>query len=149
MDASAELIAPCPAAELFGWVDDLSRYPLWSGLIHHVAPLAADDASGNPAWLVELRARIGPMTRSKRLRMVRTVHHRPSAAVFERRELDGRRHAAWVLSAEVEPLPPGSRLHIDLHYGGTLWTGGLLERALADQIERGAARLSALVTSPG
>jgi hypothetical protein len=28
-----------------------------------------------------------------------------------------------------------------LHYGGTLWTGGIMERVLADQIEAGRGRL--------
>jgi hypothetical protein len=34
-----------------------------------------------------------------------------------------------------------------LHYGGALW-GPVLERLLADEIERGRARLLALVSAP-
>jgi hypothetical protein len=30
---------------------------------------------------------------------------------------------------------------VDLHYGGTLFTGGVLERLLADQIVQGRERL--------
>jgi hypothetical protein len=39
-------------------------------------------------------------------------------------------------------------MRVELYYGGTLWTGGILERVLADHIERGRENLRALV-SPG
>ena len=103
---------------------------------------SARTIDGRPAWHVELRARLGPMARSKRLRMVRTVHDAPSAAVFERAELDGRKP----LAVGAHGRGPGDgddecELDVDLHYGGSLWTGGLLERALTDQIEQGRERL--------
>ncbi len=145
MDVHAELSAQCGPDELFGWVDDLDRYPAWTTLIHRVER-TADTAGGPPAWNVELRARLGPMARSKRLRMVRTVHDRPSGAVFERAELDGRSHSPWVLTVELTQRGEFvTDLAVDLHYGGTLWTGGLLERALTDQIEAGRDRLHELV----
>ena len=103
---------------------------------------------GEPAWQVELRARVGPFARSKRLRMRRTVHdtvdHR---VVFERAEADGRTHSPWVLRAEVLQRDGASTLHMHLHYGGALWTGGVLERVLGDQITSGRERLVALVSS--
>jgi hypothetical protein len=34
-----------------------------------------------------------------------------------------------------------------LHYGGRLWTGGVMERVLTDQIEAGRERLTALLVS--
>lgn len=146
MDVHAELSAPCRPDELFGWVDDLSRYPAWTTLVHRVEP-AAPGPDGRPAWSVELRARLGPMARSKRLRMVRTVHEHPSGAVFERAELDGRAHSPWVLTVELTPQgDTRTDLAVDLHYGGSLWTGGLLERALTDQIETGRDRLHDLVS---
>lgn len=147
MRVTADLRASCPPEALFAWVDDLDRYPPWMELVHRVEP-AGTDAQGRPAWQVELRARLGPMSRSKRLRMVRTVHEPHSLAVFERDEDDGRRHALWSLRAEVAADGGASRLDVELLYGGTLWTGGLLERALADQIERGRERLQELVSEP-
>ena len=103
---------------------------------------------GRPAWAVELRARLGPLARSKRLRMERTVHDTERhVAVFERVERDGRHHSPWVLRAEVVGDGEGSALHMHLHYGGALWTGGLMERALTDQITAGRERLSALVSA--
>lgn len=145
MDVHAELSAPCSPAELFVWVDDLARYPSWTSIVHSVTPLGDDDA-GRPVWQVELRARLGPMARSKRLRMVRTVHQPPDAAVFERAELDGRTHSPWVLTVEVGEREGASSLAVDLHYGGSLWTGGILERALTDQIEAGREQLRELVS---
>jgi hypothetical protein len=79
------------------------------------------------------------------LRMVRTVRE-PGEVVFERRETDGRRHAPWVLTGRLQATDRGSRLDVHLHYGGTLWTGGVLERILADQITSGRERLLALVS---
>jgi Polyketide cyclase / dehydrase and lipid transport len=146
VDVHAALEAPCPPDELFVFVDDLGRYPAWVDLVHRAEPVVADD--GAHEWQIELRARIGPFARSKQLRMRRTVHD-PDAhvAVFERREVDGRSHSPWVLRAEVTPTAEGSALQMHLHYGGGLWTGGVLERALADQITNGRERLLNLVRS--
>ncbi|MGB8860705.1 MAG: SRPBCC family protein [Ilumatobacteraceae bacterium] len=144
MDVHASLEAPCGADRLFGFVDDLVQYPAWMDLLHHVEPVAGDE----PSWQVELRARVGPLARSKRLRMRRTVHD-PAAhrVVFERAEADGRRHSPWVLKAEVSEHGDTSTLHMHLHYGGALWTGGVLERVLGDQITNGRERLTDLVRS--
>ena len=78
--------------------------------------------------------------------MERTEHDPVGHRVrFERRELDGRRHAPWVLSATVLTADDGSTLTMQLHYGGKLWTGGVLERVLNEQIQQGRTRLLALV----
>ena len=144
----ATLEAPCSADRLFAFVDDLGEYPAWMDLAHRVEPLAADTGSGAPAWQVELRARVGPFARSKRLRMVRTVHDTGAhQVVFERAENDGRSHSPWVLRAHIDEAAGNSTLHMHLQYGGSLWTGGVLERVLADQITSGRERLHALVRS--
>jgi hypothetical protein len=64
--------------------------------------------------------------------------------VFERDELDGRAHSAWVLRAEVAPRPDGSRLAMHLYYSGRLWAP-VLDRLLGEEIERAQARLGDLV----
>lgn len=141
MDVHATLDAPCTADVLFAQVDDLVRYPQWVDLVHRAEPVDGG------AWQVELRARLGPLARSKRLRMERTVHDTTEhVAVFERVEVDGKKHSPWVLRAEVTEADGSSTLHMHLHYGGGLWTGGVLERALADQITNGRERLTALVS---
>jgi hypothetical protein len=106
-----------------------------------------DDPEGRPAWIVELRARVGPLARSKRLRMVRSEAVSDQLVAFERAELDGREHARWALRADLEPAAGGSVLTMRLSYGGSLWTGGLLDRVLADEIRRGSASLIEVVTA--
>jgi hypothetical protein len=140
---TADLDAPCSPSALFSWVDDLSRYPSWLSIVTRAERFASDPA----AWSVDLRGRIGPFARSKRLRMVRTVHQPPSLAVFERREDDGRQHAPWILRAEVTPRSDGSHLTMHLRYEGAFW-GPVIERLLADEIEQGRARLLSLVSPP-
>lgn len=150
MDVHASLVAPCDADVLFGLVDDLSVYPHWVDLVHRADALSASewDVVSDAVWLVELRARIGPLARSKRLRMKRTEHDVIARrVVFTRAEADARRHSAWILTADVTPVAEGASLTMHLHYGGGLWTGGVLERALADQITSGRARLAALASA--
>ncbi len=150
MDVHASLEAPCAADVLFGLVDDLAVYPHWVDLVHRADPLSTGewDVVSDAVWQIELRARIGPLARSKRLRMKRTEHDLIARhVVFTRSEADARRHGAWVLTADVKPADTGSTLTMHLHYGGGLWTGGVLERALADQITNGRARLAALASA--
>jgi hypothetical protein len=149
VDVTATFDAEVSAEELFAVVERLDGYPEWLSI---VAGVAADggaeggDEGGDEAWLVELRGRIGPLARSKRLRMERTRHEPRRRVRFERRELDGRQHAPWVLEAAVEPTTTGSRLTMHLHYGGS-FGGGLLERMLRDEIEASRPRLRDRLTA--
>lgn len=155
VDVTADFAADCEPAVLFAHVADLDRYPAWLGIVHRavVDPLHMDldvhrdgAADNPPAWTVDLRGRLGPMARSKRLRMVRTVFDAPTRVRFERAELDGRNHSAWVLDARVDATATGSQLTVDLHYGGT-FGGALLRRMLVDEIERSRPRLAELVAA--
>jgi uncharacterized protein YndB with AHSA1/START domain len=142
VDVVASLDAPHPPEDVFPWVEDLERYPEWLDIVPRATQADPVDGDEGPAWVVDLRGRLGPLARSKRLRMVRMDHHPSDRVVFERREVDGRRHAAWVLRATVASQPGGSRLTMHLHYGGGLW-GPVLERLLTDEIERSRPRLLA------
>ena len=145
------LAAPCDPATLFAWVDDLARYPDWLDIVPRAVPVEPRDGDPGPAWSVDLRGRLGPFARSKRLRMVRTRHDPPHAVRFERREHDGRQHADWILEATVAPADgegAGSVLTMHLHYGGSL-VGPVVEKLLADEIRRSKPRLLGLVASPG
>jgi hypothetical protein len=144
MDITAMLDAPHPPAELHPWLDDLGRYPEWLDLVPRATPVEAHPADVGPAWSVDLRGRLGPFARAKRLRMVRTACEAPTHARFERAEHDGREHSAWVLDAEVAATDEGSRLTMRLHYGGRLWMP-VLDRLLAEEIERSRPRLLALL----
>lgn len=145
MDVTTSLDAPHVPDVVFPWVADLTLYPAWLELVVRATPEA--DASGAPAWpawSVDLRGRLGPLARSKRLRMIRTALDPGHSVRFERAELDGREHSAWVLEATVDEVPDGSRLGVRLHYGGGLF-GPMLEKVLAEQIERSRPRLLACI----
>jgi Polyketide cyclase / dehydrase and lipid transport len=144
MDRTESVEAPCPPDRLFALVDDLGRYPSWLDIVVAAEPATAADGDAGPAWDVELRGRLGPLARSKRLRMVRTVHEPPGKVVFERREPGDRPRSPWILTAVVDETPAGSALTMSLHYGGSLW-GPMIERLLADEVERARPRLVELV----
>jgi len=145
---------PAPPSAVFPIVAALDGYERWLGLVHEATPEPtperigdADRAVDEPAWSVELRARVGPFARSKRLRMVRRAHEPDRLVEFERSELDGKQHARWALRVEVEPAGVGSAIvTMHLTYDGALWTGGLLDRVLEDEIRRGRTGLAELVS---
>jgi len=150
MQIERDTEVPGAPERVFALVDDLSAYPRWMDLVHevHEVPAIEDQRT----WDVELRAQVGPFARSKRLRMVRTVHEPGRRVVFERAEIDGRRHSSWILSATLNPVSNSessdaehTRLVMTLTYGGNLWTGAVLQRVLDDHVERGANALCALL----
>jgi Polyketide cyclase / dehydrase and lipid transport len=129
---------------VFRHLATLDGYPSWMRLVHRVEPVEPDE--GRPAWWVELRARVGMFTRSKQLRMVRTVFEPDRRVRFERIQFDERDHATWVMTATTEPADADTRVLVTLEYGGRLWTGGLLERVLAEEVRNGHDALSRLVS---
>ncbi|MFN0029447.1 MAG: hypothetical protein ACKV2O_20015 [Acidimicrobiales bacterium] len=159
----ANLVATCTPTDLFRWVEDLDWYPRWLDLVHQATPLPPEPGgfsseAEDRRWAVVLSAAVGPLRRSKRLTMARTIHQPataptaptaptdPTARVrFERREPDGKAHAAWVLDAEVKPHPEGAELVMTLSYDGRWW-GPLIEGLLAEQINRARPKLAALAT---
>lgn len=151
VDLHADLEADCTPEALFEVVGGLDSYDRWLEIVPRTSPAEPIDGDPGPAWSVTLRGRLGPLARSKRLRMVRTEHRAPTGdepgvAVFERHEVDGRDHATWRLTATVDATATGSRLVMALHYGGSLWVP-LLDRLLASEIDASRARLRALVES--
>jgi hypothetical protein len=141
VDVTATLAADVGADVLYDVVQDLGTYPSWLDIVPRADPVGADDGDPGPAWSVDLRGQVGPLRRSKRLRMVRTWDVRPGHVRFERRELDGRSHSPWVLDASIGGTGDGtSELVMRLHYGGSLWVP-MLDRMLADEIERSRPRL--------
>lgn len=128
------------------FIADLTAYPGWLRFVHRAGVADVADPDGRAAWNVELRARVGPFARSKQLRMVRVREVENRAARFERVELDGRDHANWILDAALEPLDgERSRLTMQLSYDGQLWTGGLLDRVLRDEIAKARESLDQAV----
>ena len=120
---------------------DLAQYPHWLDIVHSVAV----DENADSAWIIELRGKVGPFARSKRLRMVRTSDDANTSVVFERSEVDGRNHSEWKLTVFFAGAGNETEVSVELFYGGSMFGGGILERMLADQIERSRPKLVALL----
>ncbi len=137
---AAEL--PADADRIAEVLRDLANYPDWLEIVRRVEPTdpAPDDVG--PAWMVTLRAKVGPLARSKRLRMVRTID-RVDNLRFERAEVDGRDHAPWILDAHLSGDDP-CRVSVELRYEGRLWSAPL-EAVLGSQVDDAIPRLQALV----
>lgn len=134
MRRSSSVVLGVPAEQVRPWLAGLDSYPAWMPLVHAARQVGPD------VWDVEIRARVGPLARSKRLRMRRAVDQ-PSRIVFVREETDGRVHAPWTLEVCIDAQGDGCSVSVELVYGGSLWTGGLLDKVLAQQIEAGKAGL--------
>jgi hypothetical protein len=115
MDIDEMLLTGADVTELYDFVSDLGNYPDWLGLVARVDPEGDPTCDPRGSWIVELRGRIGPFARSKRLRMVRTAAERPLRVRYERIELDGRVHAPWELTAQIEATGDGAQLSMRLH----------------------------------
>ena len=144
MQVVEELPTEASGTVLFAAVSDLGTYSQWLTIVPKAEPAAADPGDPGPAWSVDLRGRLGPFARSKRLRMVRSEFDEPRHVRFERRELDGRNHSAWVLDAQVLDEPGGARLVMTLDYGGNRWMP-VLDRLLHQEIERSKPQLLAIL----
>ncbi|MFI5040607.1 MAG: hypothetical protein ACHQNA_01950 [Acidimicrobiales bacterium] len=146
MDLRAEVELPCTLAAAHGELDELDGYPEWLGIVRSTARAAADGDDAGPAWWVDLGAGVGPLQRTKRVRMARTAVDRSSIR-FERRETDGVEHAPWALSVELEEgvgRETVTFITLSLWYGGTAWVP-LLDAVLATEVRRAGRRLVARV----
>jgi uncharacterized protein YndB with AHSA1/START domain len=147
MHTVVDVDLPVPPERVWPHVADLAAYPAWMRLVHRAEAVADIEEHNDPQWDVELRGRVGPFARSKRLRMARTVHEPIRAVRFERAQHDGRDHAQWVLTATLQPADgAGSKLTMDLLYTGGLWTGGVLDRVLENEIRLGQDGLLQVVS---
>lgn len=140
MDLDASTALRATPERVFAEVADLATYPGWLGIVQAAQPAPAHDDDPGPAWTVDLGMSLGPLTRTKRVRMVRTAHQHPERARFERVEHDGRTHSSWVLSARVEPEGEGARVTLGVHYGGAARIPGI-DMLLREEVRRAGERL--------
>lgn len=153
MELEAALHTPAPPAAVIAYVAELDRYPQWMALVHAASRVADAEI---PTWDVELRAKVGPFARSKRLRMVRTEYVEGSMTriVFERREIDGRQHAGWRLEVTIRsndaptqdssPHRSDTHLVMHLHYDGRFFVS-VVEAILQQNVDAGRRRLGELL----
>ena len=140
VDLTASAALDVPPERVFEEVADLSTYPGWLGIVHGARPAGPHGDDPGPAWLVDVGARLGPLRRTKRVRMVRVEHQPPTLVSFERREHDGRSHPPWILTAGVEASGAGSLLTVALHYGGAP-SLPLVDVVLGEEMRRARGRL--------
>ena len=157
MKIESSVVLDARVRDVMPHVMTLDKYVAWMPIVHR----ATVNQSEPTTWDVELRAKVGPLARSKRLTMHRTVCEENAdgsgaRAVFERQETDGRKHSPWVLTvvltslaldSSTDAMSARTRVDVEMVYGGNLWTGGILERVLSDSIESGKSALAELVRS--
>jgi uncharacterized protein YndB with AHSA1/START domain len=139
VDISAQALVPFPVERVRREVRDLGTYPGWLSIVRKAL------AESEGAWLVELSGRVGPITRTKRVRMVRVADD-SGLVRFERREEDGRSHSPWVLTVGLATVDEGTTVTVDLHYGGKRRVP-LIDVVLAPEVRRAGARLAACIAA--
>ena len=136
MDVTLGARIDAPPAAVLAEVEHLPSYPSWHGMVHRVEP----DGDG---WLVDLGGRLGPFTRTKRVRLVRAESSAPGEVRFVRAERDRADHGAWELHGTVDP-PTGDgpcTLRFRLLYDGSSPLASMLEPVLRAETHRSADRL--------
>lgn len=133
-----------PADRVFDVLGDLATYPEWLDIVTRAERTPEMPGDAGPAWFVTLRARVGPLARAKRLRMVRTLSYPTQRLRFERAEIDGRAHSSWILDVSVIGDQPVD-VTVDFHYEGRFWTAPL-GAILGAQADNAVPRLQALVS---
>ena len=112
MDLDARATLDADPDTVFAALADLATYPYWLTIVASATP----EPGTSDTWSIELAGRIGPFTKRKRVRMVRTEADPEARTVrFERDEQDGRHHTEWVLTGSTTPA---GEVHVHLHYGG-------------------------------
>jgi carbon monoxide dehydrogenase subunit G len=125
-----------PLVQVYSELRELDGYAAWLSIVRHV-----ERVSEEPAWRVEVGTGVGPLRRTKRVRMIRAEDTPPSRLRFERSETDGRDHSAWVLTACLQASGDArTHLTMHLHYGGLDWLP-LVGLALREEIRRAGPRL--------
>lgn len=149
LDAAAHLDAS--PARVFAALEDLGTYPHWLTIVGRAEPAPAHPGDGGgPAWMVELVGRVGPFSKTKRVRMVCTGRDADAGTVrFERVEHDGRSHNVWVLTGATSAVGVGrASVHVHLHYGGGRSLPGA-DLLLRQEANKAGARLAAYLGRTG
>ncbi len=142
MDISLEAALDATPATVLAAVSDLPGYPIWHGMVKRVE-------SDGDGWLVDLGARLGPFTRTKRVRMVRSDDEAgdPGQIRFVRAERDRADYGEWEMLAAVEPATGEGpcTLRFRLRAEGSSPLIGMLEPLLRAETDRSADRLRRLL----
>ena len=140
MDLHASLDAPCPPAELFSWVDDLSRYPQWLSIVTRAEPDGDAGLVGRPP---RPRRAVRPLQAA-----AHDPHHAWSPTISSCSSGRARRPPPLAVGAarrgrRRRRRAAGSTCACTT--AAALW-GSVLERMLGDEIDQSRARLLELVS---
>lgn len=140
MNVEASFEAPCTPELLFSIVEDLGNITPWLDLLGGAEPSPADPADTGPAWGATFAIKLGPLTKTKDVRLVRIVHSPQADVVYERHEVpvEGRdvaQIAMWRLTMTVSPTDAGSALHVHVFYGGDA-LGDMAEGILTKELNK-------------
>ena len=123
----------------FTALSDLTNYAQWLSFIDKATPVGDED--GKNCWVVTLRARIGPFSRLKKLRMVRIISVPEQEIEFSRSETDGRNHSDWNLNVRIKSTGDTScMISLSVNYSGGFWSKPL-NNIFFDEVEKGTKRL--------
>jgi len=139
VDLSLEATFEAAPAAVLAEVADLPGYVAWHGMVKRVEP----DGDG---WLVDLGARLGPFTRTKRVRLVRAGQDDEGAAGqvrFVRKETDRDDYGMWELQADGDPATGAGpcTLRFRMRADGSSPLIGMLEPVLRAETQKSADRL--------
>jgi len=138
VDITLEAALDAAPSAVLAEVADLPSYPAWHGMVKRV------QADGD-GWLVDLGARLGPFTRTKRVRMVRAEDDAsdPGQVRFVRAEQDRADYGDWEMLAIVDPATGDGpcTLRFRLRAEGSSKLIGMLEPLLRAETEKSADRL--------
>tara|TARA_B100000953_G_C18001674_1_gene415320 strand:+ start:1067 stop:1519 length:453 start_codon:yes stop_codon:yes gene_type:complete len=110
--------------KIFNVLNNLEAYENLLGFVDCVEALEPE--AGIPCWLVTLRAKVGPFSRLKKLRMARTEEKRPEVVRFSRREIDDKNHSDWELLIHLEDQGDNRcSVYVEVSYSGRFWSGPL------------------------
>lgn len=140
MNVEADFEAPCPPELLFSIVEDLAEISPWLDLLGDAVPCSPAQGDIGPAWDSTFAIKLGPLTKTKDVRLVRIVHKAPSEVVYERHEVpvegrDPSQIAMWRLTLKVRPVDSGSRLDVHVFYGGDA-LGDMAEGILTKELKK-------------
>tara|TARA_Y100001968_G_C19441946_1_gene763022 strand:- start:3384 stop:3842 length:459 start_codon:yes stop_codon:yes gene_type:complete len=103
----------------FSVLSDLAIYTQWLNFIDSVEPVGTED---DLVWMLVLKARLGPFSRMKKLRMAKVTSEPHKLIRFERKEISGKDAADWSIDVNLKGLGAMStEIIFVVSYSGKFW----------------------------